>query len=120
MKSWGLAAVLCAAAVPVWAQECNKRAFTACAACHALTTDAGRKPGPQLVGVIGRAVGGDPAFAYSPVLKAAHDKGETWSRERLDEFLKDPQALYQGTWMGSPPVRDAKQRADILCVLGTP
>ena len=69
-------------------------------------------------GLFNPAVGGDPAFAYSPVLKAAHDKGETWSKERLDEFLKDPQALYQGTWMGSPPVRDAKQRADILCVLG--
>ena len=29
-----------------------------------------------------------------------------------------PQAVYAGTWMGSPPIRDAKQRADILCVLG--
>ena len=118
MRPWTLAAALCVAATPVLAQDCNKRAFTACAACHALTTDAGRKPGPQLAGVIGRKVAGDPAFAYSPVLKAANEKGDSWSREKLDEFLKDPQAMYQGTWMGSPPIRDAKQRADILCVLG--
>ena len=37
---------------------------------------------------------------------------------RLDLYLSDPQAVYAGTWMGSPPIRDAKQRADILCVLG--
>jgi cytochrome c len=118
MKAFFLAVALCMAASPVLAQECNKRAFTACAACHALTTDAGRKPGPQLAGVTSRKVAGDPAFAYSPVLKAANGKGDAWSKEKLDEFLKDPQAMYPGTWMGSPPVRDARQRADILCVLG--
>ncbi len=120
MKFWYLAAALCAASAPAWAEECNKRAFVTCGACHALTTDAGRKPGPQLVGVVGRKVGGDPAFSYSPKLKEAHDKGDVWTKDKLDEFLKDPQAMYQGTWMGSPPVRDAKQRADILCVLQNP
>jgi len=89
-----------------------------CRACHALSPDAGQKPGPQLVGLIGRKVAGDPAFDYSPVLRAARDKGEVWSKERLDLFLSDPEALYAGTWMGSPPIRDAKQRADLLCVLG--
>jgi cytochrome c len=120
MKFLFLAAAFLAASFPAWAQECNKRAFVTCGACHALTADAGRKPGPQLAGVIGRKVAGDPAFDYSPPLKAAREKGESWSKEKLDTFLKDPQAMYQGTWMGSPPVRDAKQRADILCVLGNP
>ena len=36
------------------------------------------------------------------------------------EGAQSPPALsvYAGTWVGSPPIRDAKQRADILCVLG--
>ncbi len=100
------------------AETCNRQAFEHCRACHALTKDAGQKPGPQLVGVIGRPIAGDPAFDYSPVLQEARAKGDVWSKDGLDAYLADPQAVYAGTWMGSPPIRDAKQRADILCVLG--
>ena len=106
--------------VPAWAADCNLQAFASCQACHALTTDAGQKPGPQLVGVAGRPVAGDPAFDYSPQLQAARGNGDRWTKERLDTFLSDPQAMYPGTWMGSPPIRDAKQRADLLCVLDRP
>ena len=105
---------------PAWGADCNRQAFASCQACHALTTDAGQKPGPQLVGVVGRPVAGDPAFDYSPQLQAARANGDRWTKERLDTFLSDPQAMYPGTWMGSPPVRDAKQRADLLCVLDRP
>ena len=106
------------AVAPARAEPCNVAAFEPCKACHALTLDAGQKPGPQLAGVIGRPVAGDPAFDYSPALRRARDKGEVWTRERLELFLSDPEALYAGTWMGSPPIREAKQRADVLCVLG--
>jgi len=118
MRRWIIAAALLAAAGAARAQPCNTAAFEPCKACHALSPDAGQKPGPQLVGLIGRKVAGDPAFDYSPVLRAARDKGEVWTKERLDLYLSDPEALYAGTWMGSPPIRDAKQRADLLCVLG--
>ena len=43
-----------------------------------------------------------------------------WTKDKLDAFLSDTEAMYPGGWMGSPPIRDAKQRADLLCVLGTP
>jgi cytochrome c len=100
------------------AEPCNRGVFEPCQACHALTLVAGKKPGPQLVGLIGRPVAGDPAFDYSPVLREARARGEVWTKEKVDLFLTDPEALYAGTWMGSPPIRDAKQRADLLCVLG--
>jgi cytochrome c len=115
-----VAAAFLAAAGGVRAQDCNIQAFEPCKACHVLTRDAGQKPGPQLAGVIGRPVAGDPAFDYSPALRAARDRGDVWTRERLDAFLGDTEAMYPGGWMGSPPVRDAKARADLLCVLGSP
>lgn len=118
MRLWIVAAAFLAAAGGARAQSCNVAIFESCQACHALSKDAGQKPGPQLVGLMGRPVAGDPAFDYSPVLRAARDKGEVWTKHRLDLFLSDPEALYAGTWMGSPPIRDAKQRADLLCVLG--
>ena len=117
MRRWFMAAALLAAAAQARAQPCNVAVFEPCKACHALSLDAGQKPGPQLKGVIGRKVAGDPAFDYSPVLQAERDKGEIWTKEKLDLFLSDPEALYAGTWMGSPPIRDARQRADLLCVL---
>ena len=117
MRPWLVAAAFLAAGGSVRAEPCNTAAFETCKACHALTRDAGQKPGPQLVDVVGRAVAGDAAFDYSPALRRAHDKGEVWTKDKLDLFLSDPEAMYAGTWMGSPPIRDAKQRADILCVL---
>ena len=117
MRAWCLAVAL-VAALPAWAQDCNRQVLDPCQACHALTADAGQKPGPQLVGLIGRPVAGDPAFDYSPALRAARDKGDVWTKERLDAFLADTEAMYPGGWMGSPPIRDAKQRADLVCVLG--
>jgi cytochrome c len=119
MRLWIVAAAGLAAAVGARAQPCNVAAFEPCQACHALSKDADQKPGPQLADVIGRPVAGDPAFDYSPVLRAAREKGEVWTKDRLDLFLGDPEALYAGTWMGSPPIRNAKQRADLLCVLGS-
>ena len=113
-----VAAAIVAAAAGAQAEACNRHVFEHCQACHALTKNAGEKPGPQLVGVIGRPVAGDPAFDYSPVLQEARAKGEIWTKDKLELYLADPQEVFAGTWMGSPPIRDAKQRADILCVLG--
>lgn len=111
-------AAILAAAGRAHAQPCDRQTFEPCQACHALTKDSGIKPGPQLVGVLSRSVAGDPAFDYSPALRAARDKGDVWTRDKLDLFLADPEAMYPGQWMGSPPIRDAKLRADLLCVLG--
>ncbi len=117
MRSWCVPVVLLAVAANAQAQQCAPQAFAPCQACHALTPDAGTRPGPQLAGVVGRPVAGDPAFDYSPVLRAARDRGDVWTRDKLDAFLSDPEAMYPGLWMGSPPIRDANQRSALLCVL---
>jgi cytochrome c len=116
--SWLTAAACLVAGEMAWAQACDRRAFEPCLACHALTTNAGVKPGPQLAGLLGRPVADDPAFDYSPAMRAGRTQGDVWTRDRLDLFLADPEAMYAGQWMGSPPIRDANVRADLLCVLG--
>ena len=54
------------------AEEDGARAFTPCRACHSLDPAERGLPGPNLSGLIGRAVGGDAAFDYSPVLRKAN------------------------------------------------
>ena len=51
-------------------------------------------PGPNLAGLIGRKVAGDPNFDYSPVLRQARDEGRVWTLEALETFLADPEAMF--------------------------
>jgi cytochrome c len=82
-----------------------------CASCHALAAGASPGPGPNLAGLAGRVVGGDPRFDYSPVLEAARAEGRVWDRALLERFLADPEAMFPGLWMGANGVRSAPERA---------
>jgi len=69
-----------------------------------------RAPGPNLSGLIGRKVGSDPAFDYSPALRKAHDEGLIWETSRLDTFLADPAKMFPGLWMSMRGIEDAAER----------
>ncbi|MZR32388.1 c-type cytochrome [Sneathiella litorea] len=89
----------------------GREAFAPCRACHSLKADAGVMAGPSLSGLIDRAVGGDPEFDYSPVLRAANSAGEVWTPQLLEEFLADPEGVFPGMWMSYPGIRDEVERA---------
>ncbi len=84
-----------------------------CANCHAVAAGAPAGPGPNLGGVAGRRVGGDPGFDYSPVLQAAGEAGQRWDAEMLERFLADPEAMFPGLWMGANGLREAADRAAV-------
>jgi cytochrome c len=92
------------------ADDLGRRLFESCRACHALDRNAKAMPGPNLAGLLGRQVAGDPNFDYSPVLRAARARGETWTRERLDQFLRDPEAMFPAMWMTSRPMAETAPR----------
>jgi cytochrome c oxidase assembly protein subunit 11 len=81
-----------------------------CNACHALDKN---MTGPMLGSVVGRAAGSAVGYNYSPALKNAK---LTWSTDRLDAWLTDPQKFIPGARM---PVRvlDAPSRHDIIAYL---
>src|SRR6266545_8154310 len=66
------------------AAEDGARAFTPCRACHSLDPAERGLPGPNLSGLIGRAVAGNADFDYSPVLRKARDEGLRWDAKRLE------------------------------------
>jgi cytochrome c len=102
------------------AEENGARAFTPCRACHSLDPAERNLPGPNLSGVIGRAVGGAAEFDYSPVLRKARDEGLRWEAKRLEAFLADPAAMFPGLWMSMRGIEDAAERQALVKFLEDP
>ena len=102
------------------AEEAAAQAFTACRPCHSLNPAERGLPGPNLAGVIGRAVGGNDDFNYSPVLRKARDEGLRWDAQRLETFLADPAGMFPGLWMSMRGIEDAAERQAMVQFLADP
>lgn len=112
MRPLLLAALLLAP--PALAREDGRALFEQrCASCHAVVAGAAPTAGPNLRGVVGRRVGGDPGFDYSPVLEQAGRNCDTWDFERLVRFLEDPEEMYPGLWMGGNGLRAEAERGAV-------
>jgi len=97
--------------------EHGKATFnTMCSVCHSVKAGGGPVEGPNLLGLVGRPAGSQPAFArYSEALKAS---GIVWSTETLDRFLTSPMAMVPGTLMPML-IPDDRTRANVVAYLET-
>ena len=102
------------------AEEGGARLFAPCRACHSLDPAERNLPGPNLSGVVGRAIGGDAAFDYSPVLRKARDEALRWDAKRLEAFLADPAAMFPGLWMSMRGIEDGAERQALVRFLEDP
>ncbi|MGB8400315.1 c-type cytochrome [Bradyrhizobium sp.] len=105
---------------PVAAEADGERLFATCRACHSLDPAARGLPGPNLAGLIGRQIGGDATFDYSPVLRKARDQGLRWDTKRLETFLADPAGMFPGLWMSMRGIEDAAERQSLVRFLADP
>ncbi|MBB3909943.1 c-type cytochrome [Sphingomonas desiccabilis] len=93
----------------------GKRLFRQCAACHTIAAGGGDRNGPNLHGVVGRPVAtGSRRFGYTAALEAA---GGTWTPERLDAWLQNPQRFAPGTSMIYAGMPNGVDRADVIAFL---
>jgi cytochrome c len=87
-----------------------------CLSCHTLKPGEPELEGPTLWNVVGRAVASLPDFEYSAALRA---KGGVWTRQRLDAWIANPQAVTPGTLMTLGGVKSAADRQVVLDYLET-
>ncbi len=81
-----------------------------CSICHSL--DHGKnRVGPSLAGVVGRPAGSAPGFHYS---SANAGSGITWTEDKLDDYLADPQRVVPGTLMVFPGLKDPDDRQALI------
>jgi len=92
--------------------------YQKCYACHSVQPGETGLDGPNLFGVVGRAVASAPDFAYSNGLKALPARGDrTWTEAALDAFLTSPEAFAPGTAMTFIGMPSAEERADVIAYL---
>ncbi len=108
------AAVL--AAVAKGSVEGGQAAFKKCAACHSADKGGKNGTGPNLWGIVNRAVGGTDGFAYSAVLKG---KGGTWNWANLTGYLYDPKGYAPGNKMAFAGIKETAELADLLAYMRT-
>jgi cytochrome c len=102
------------------ADDRGRALFEPCRACHALDPAIRVMAGPNLAGLIGRRIGGDAGFDYSPVLKKAAAENRVWTTGLLDRFLADPEVMFPGLWMTARPMDDAAERNALVRFLAEP
>jgi cytochrome c len=86
-----------------------------CQSCHQLAQPR-NGAGPHLRNLIGRTVGGETGFNYSPALRAL---GGTWTPQTLDAYLANPSGVARGTRM-TLRVGAEQDRRDIIAYLAGP
>ena len=77
--------------------------------------------GPNLFGVVGRAVASAPYFEYSAALERLPAQGcRIWTEAALDAFLQSPEDFAPGTAMTLVGLTDPDERADVIAYLARP
>jgi cytochrome c len=99
-------------------QEPGEVIFQKCYACHSVVPGETGLTGPNLYGVVGRAVASALDFDYSSALEALPARGyERWTRAALDAFIASPEEFAPGTAMTFVGLADSMERADLIAWL---
>lgn len=92
----------------------GEQIFRRCVACHTIDQGGANGIGPNLHGIVGRAVASHPGFSYSSAMKA---KGGAWDDAALDAYLAAPMKVVPGTRMSFAGVADPLDRKALILYL---
>jgi cytochrome c len=85
--------------------------FKKCVACHKVEKGAPSGVGPNLHGIVGKAVASVEGFNYSAAMKA---KGGVWDAATLDAYLENPRKAVTGTKMAFAGISNAEERKALI------
>lgn len=97
--------------------ELGRRAFQKCYSCHDLSAGHSRQSGPSLHAVVDRPIASIQGFDYSPAMRRLALEERAWTRDLLDGFIADPEAVAPGTSMTFHGIGDPDERAALIAYL---
>ena len=92
----------------------GEQVFKRCVACHTIDAGGANGIGPNLHGIVGRAVASYAGFSYSGAMKA---KGGVWDAAALDAFVAEPMKALPGTRMAFAGIIDPADREALMLYL---
>jgi cytochrome c len=93
----------------------GEQVFIQCKTCH-VTEPGVNRIGPSLHNKVGAEAGKVAGYNYSP---ANANSGITWTKEKLFQYLENPQRVVPGTKMAFAGIPDPQKRADLIAWLET-
>ncbi len=85
-----------------------------CGACHSFDQGGAAMVGPNLYGIVDKAIAVQPGYSFSAALTAKH---AAWTYDNLNAWLTDPKGWAPGTKMGFAGIPSEKQRATVVAYL---
>jgi cytochrome c2 len=114
----GAAGLLAAGMLAAADVEQGEVVFQKCYACHSVVPGETGLTGPNLFGVVGRAVASAADFDYSAALERLPAQGyRVWTEAALDAYLRSPEDFAPGTAMTFVGLPDPDARADVIAYL---
>lgn len=95
----------------------GEKAFSQCAACHAVGPGAKHNKGPELNNIVGAKAGSKTGFTYSRSMIEAGEKGLSWTEDKLNLYLTKPKKFIPGTTTSLSGIRNGQQRLDLIAYL---
>jgi len=97
----------------------GKAVAAKCQSCHNLDQGGPNMTGPNLYGVLGRAPGSHPGFAYSDGMKAFAGKTPAWDYVHINDFITSPSKYIDGTKMTFVGLKQRQDRINVIAYLHT-
>ncbi len=95
----------------------GEKVFRKCKACHAIGENAKNKVGPQLNGVVDRALGASEGYKYSKAMLAMAEEGKTWDSANLDAYLTKPKDFIPKGKMAFAGLKKEGDRANVIAYI---
>lgn len=106
-------------ATPSLAADAEKGAkvYKKCVSCHMVGDKAKNRVGPQLNGIVGRAIASIGDYKYSKAMYKHAEANEVWTEENLGAYLANPRKTVKGGRMAFAGLRKQKDVDNVIAYL---